>query len=48
MSEEVDAWYQGALAAAEVEVDEEWGTGEVDPIPLIVPPPELQDVPEDE
>jgi parvulin-like peptidyl-prolyl isomerase len=36
----VDEWYVAAIAAAEVTIDEQWGTWETDPAPAIVPPAE--------
>jgi parvulin-like peptidyl-prolyl isomerase len=38
LSEIVEAWYFAAVTGAEVEVSEEYGTWEIDPIPTIVPP----------
>lgn len=40
LNDALQTWYDGALASAEVEVSEEFGTWNHDPVPRIVPPTE--------
>jgi parvulin-like peptidyl-prolyl isomerase len=41
ISDAVDQWYAASVGGAEVDVAEEWGTWQTDPVPGIVPPPTL-------
>lgn len=41
MSDAVDEWYVASVGGAEVDIAEEWGTWQTDPVPGIVPPPTL-------
>jgi parvulin-like peptidyl-prolyl isomerase len=41
LSEAIDEWYVTSIGGADIEISDEWGTWETDPLPGIVPPAQL-------